>query len=142
MQWAHRLRRHNFRESTQLGQRLRQLAPSLRIRTMIIALTDLHDPDAIPSLKRVGQEHECVVFHLQDAAERGIKGSGFYRGSEAESGVRFMGHSWSNFDHAEESRRELIRSGVDYLHLPTDEPILSKLRFYMERRGAAGTGAR
>lgn len=142
MEWAHRLRRHGFRESTQLGQRLRQLAPSLRTRTMIIALTDLHDPDAIRSLKRIAQQHECVVFHLQDAAERGIRGSGFYRGSEAESGVRFIGHSWSNWDHAEEFRRELIRSGVAYVHLPTDEPILSKLRLFMQRRGAGGNGAR
>jgi uncharacterized protein (DUF58 family) len=142
MQTAHRLRKHGFLESTTLGVRLRELAPSLNIHTIIVAITDLHDPDAIPALKSVGQKHETIVLHLQDKAERGVRGAGLFRGQEAETGWRFTGHGRKNFDHSEECKRELVRRGVDYLLLNTDEPILPKLQFFLNMRGKRATAGR
>jgi len=36
---------------------------------------------------------------------------------------------------AEGWKSELTRFGIDYLHLPTDEPMLGKLRHFLGRRG-------
>ena len=121
MQWAHELRRHGFLETTSFGRRVRELAPSLAARTLVIALTDLHDPDAIPAMKWMGAEHDVVVLHLQDPAELGIPGSGFYRGQEAETGAAFTGHGWKSWDASVAARHELMRYQVDYLRLRTDE---------------------
>lgn len=142
MQWAHELRRHGFLETTSFGRRVRELAPSLAARTLVIAITDLHDPDALRAMKWIGAEHDCVVLHLQDPAEMGIPGSGFFRGQEAETGVAFTGHGWKSWDLAETARHELMRYRVDYLHLRTDEKILPKLRFFMRRRARSGSGGR
>lgn len=142
MQWAHHLRRHGFLEYTSFGKRVRELAPSLKTRTLVIAVTDLHDEDAIPSMKWIAQEHDCVVLHLQDPAERGIRGSGFFRGQEAETGTAFTGHGWKSWDFSEQARHELARCGAAYLLLRTDEKILSKLRFFMRMRGHGGAGGR
>lgn len=142
MQTALRLRQHGFLESTTLGARLRELAPSLNIHTMIVAISDLHDPDAVPALRSVGQKHETIVLHLQDKAERGIQGSGFFRGQEAETGWRFTGHGRKNFDHSDECKQALLRRGVDYQLLKTDEPILPKLQFFLNMRGKRASAGR
>lgn len=135
MQTAHRLRKHGFLESTTLGRRLRELAPSLKTRTMIIVISDLHDPDALSALKSVGQEHDCMVLHLQDKAERGVKGAGLFRGQEAETGWKFIGHGRKSYDHSAECKYELVRRGVHYQLLKTDEAILPKLQFFLRMRG-------
>lgn len=142
MQAAHRLRKHGFLESTSLGARLRELAPSLKTNTMIVAITDLHDPDALSALKSVGQKHETIVLHLQDKAETGLSGAGLFRGQEAETGWRFTGHGRKNFDHSDECKQELVRRGVDYQLLKTDEPILPKLQFFFNMRGKRASAGR
>ena len=43
---------------------------------------------------------------------------------------------------AEGWKSELTRFGIDYLHLPTDEPILGKLRHFLKRRGFGGSAGR
>ena len=47
MEWSHQLRHHDFLEETSLAHRAREVAPSLKRRTMVIVLSDLHDPDAL-----------------------------------------------------------------------------------------------
>ncbi|MHC4200434.1 MAG: DUF58 domain-containing protein [Planctomycetota bacterium] len=142
MQWAHQLRRHGYLESTAFGRRLRELAPSLRVRTMIIAVTDLHDPDGVPAMKWVGQEHDCIMLHLQDAAEQGLRGCGLFRGQEAETGTAFVAHGRTNWDRSDEAKRALTRSGVEYLRLRTDERIIAKLQLLMRMRGPGSSGGR
>src|SRR6187402_2828301 len=92
MEWSHKLRLHDFLEETSLAKRAREVAPSLKRRTMIIVLSDLHDPEALSSLQVLAQEHDCIVLHLQDPAELRVKGAGIFRGLEAESGRAFVGH--------------------------------------------------
>lgn len=142
MEWSHQLRHHDFLEETSLAHRAREVAPSLKRRTMIIVLSDLHDPDAFPALQILAQEHDCIVLHLQDPAELGVKGAGLFRGVEAESGRTFVGHGRRAWVDAEGWKSELTRFGIDYLHLPTDEPILGKLRHFLKRRGFGGSTGR
>ncbi|MEY2714583.1 MAG: hypothetical protein RIT24_926 [Planctomycetota bacterium] len=135
MEWSHQLRHHDFLEDTSLAARAREVAPSLKRRTMVIVLSDLHDPEAFPALQVLAQEHDVIVLHLQDPAETGVRGAGFFRGVEAESGRAFVGHGRRAWVDAAGWKSELTRFGIDYLHLPTDEPILGKLRHFLGRRG-------
>ena len=138
MEWSHQLRHHDFLEDTSLAARAREVAPSLKRRTMVIVLSDLHDPEAFPALQVLAQEHDVIVLHLQDPAETGVRGAGLFRGVEAESGRAFIGHGRRAWVDAEGWKSELTRFGIDYLHLPTDEPILGKLRHFLGRRGFGG----
>jgi uncharacterized protein (DUF58 family) len=142
LEWSHQLRHHDFLEETSLAARAREVAPSLRRRTMIIVLSDLHDPEALPALQVLSQEHDCVVLHLQDPAELRVKGTGIFRGEEAESGRAFTGHGRRQWIDAEGWKGELTRFGIDYLHLLTDQPILGKLRHFLKSRGFGTAGGR
>ncbi|HSJ02982.1 MAG: DUF58 domain-containing protein [Verrucomicrobium sp.] len=142
LEWSHQLRHHDFLEETSLAHRAREVAPSLKRRTMVIVLSDLHDPEALPALQVVAQEHDCMVLHLQDPAELRVKGAGLFRGVEAESGRGFVGHGRRSWIDAEGWQSELARFGVDYLRLQTDQPILVPLRHFLKRRGFGAAGGR
>jgi len=142
MEWSHKLRHHDFHEETSLAQRTRELAPSLKRLTTVIVLSDLHDPDAFAALQVLGQKHDCIVLHLQDPAELNIQGAGLFRGAEAESGRGFVGHGRRQFVDSAAWQSELTRFGIDYLHLRTDQPILGKLRHFLNRRGMGGSAGR
>jgi uncharacterized protein (DUF58 family) len=134
MQWMHQLRHYRFAEGTTLGRRIRELVPRLEQRCLFVVLSDLHDPDAIPAVKLMAHNHDCVVLHLEDPAERGRTGGGIFRAEEAETGRTFVAHGFSRWFTKEESHA-LSRAGVDYLNLPTDQPILPRLRHFMKSRG-------
>ena len=141
MQWAHRLRRHGFLEGTFLGRRVRDLIPTLKRRSALLVLSDLHDEDAVPALRLVAQEHECVVLHLRDPAEMGLRGAGLFRGREAETGRTFFASGWRRWLGDWGVRRQLTRHGIGYLLLRTDRPTLGPLRAFLKARGRT-TGAR
>ena len=133
MQWMHALRQHHFVEGTSLGQRIRELVPRVEQRCLFIVLSDLHDPDGIPAIKLMAQDHDAVVLHFEDPAERGRLGGGIYRAMEAETGREFVAHGGSRWFGTEESHA-LSRAGVSYLRLRTDEPILPRLRHFFKNR--------
>jgi hypothetical protein len=141
MQWAHRLRRHGYLEGTLLGQRVRELMPTLRRRSALVVLSDLHDADAVPALRLVAQEHDCLVLHLRDPAEHGVRGAGLFRGREAESGRSFFASGRRRWLRDCDKRSQLTRHAVDYLLLQTDRPILAPLRAFLRARSGR-TGAR
>jgi uncharacterized protein (DUF58 family) len=134
LQWMHQLRQHRFAEGTTLGQRLRELLPRLEQRCLFIVLSDLHDPDAIPAIKLMAHNHDCVVLHLEDPAESGQTGGGIYRAMEAETGREFVAHGFSRW-FGDDEVHALARAGVDYLRLCTDKPVLPCLRHFFKYRG-------
>ena len=78
MQWLHKLRTYRYDEPTSLGSRLAELIPSLSHRVLVIVLSDLHDPRALPSLRRLAQQHDAVVLQTsrpcrRAAARRGLR---------------------------------------------------------------------
>ncbi len=105
-------------------------------------LSDLHDPDAVAVLRRVGHLHDCAVIHLQDPSERGHLRAGFFLGRESETGASFIGRSRRVWAGAEEVRRDLLRAGIDYLAMRTDENIVPKLRYFLASRGGLARGTR
>jgi uncharacterized protein (DUF58 family) len=134
MQWMHQLRHYRFVEGTTLGRRIRELIPRVEQRCLFMMLSDLHDPDAIPAIKLMAQDHDSVVLHLEDPVERGRTGGGIYRAVEAETGRTFVAHGFSRW-FGDDETHALSRAGVDYLRLPTDQPILPRLRHFLKSRG-------
>lgn len=139
MQWLHQLRHYHFSEGTTLGRRVRELVPRVEQRCLFIVVSDLHDPDAIPAIKLMAQDHDCAVLHLEDPAERGGLRAGILRGVEAESGQEFVASGGTKFITGEDAR-SLARAGVDYLKLPTDEAILPRLRHFLKNRSSRRIG--
>lgn len=141
-QWLHALRTPRFDEATTLARRLRQLAAVLPHRTLLIVLSDLHDPGAIDALKPLGQEHECIVLELRDPAEAGRLGSGFFRAAEAETGTTTVSHGRSEWLDLDDHAPELRRAGIDHLLLRTDQPFVPRLRLFLRKRDHLGRGSR
>jgi uncharacterized protein (DUF58 family) len=135
MQWMHQLRHYRLSEGTTLGEKIRQLIPRVEQRCLFLVLSDLHDPDAIPAIKLMAHDHDCVVLHFEDPAERGRTGGGIFRATEAETGRTFVSHGRSRW-FGDEDAHALARAGVDYLHLLTNAPMVSRLRHFMKSRGS------
>ncbi len=142
LQWMHQLRRYRIDENTTLAERLRELSATLPNRALVIILSDLHDPEALPALKLMGQRHDCAVIQLQDPAEASLTGSGFFRGREAETGAEFVAHGRSRHLDNAPLHAELKRHRVDHLLLRTDQPVEHPIRQFFSMRGHVGKGAR
>ena len=140
--WLHQLRHYRFDEQTTLVEKLDQLSAVLTNRAMLIVLSDLRQPEAATRLKRLAQEHDCVVLQLTDPAEQGRLHAGVFRDEEAETGEAFVGHSWSRWFRDDDTAAELRRGGIDHLALPMNEPFLHRLRGFLRKRDCLGRGAR
>ncbi|MFO0982000.1 MAG: DUF58 domain-containing protein [Planctomycetota bacterium] len=142
LQWLLTLRRYRFDEGTSLTARLREITPSLTHRVLMVVLSDLHDPGAIASLKHVAQLHDCVVLQLLDPAEVTLKGSGFLRAREAETGREFVAFGRQRWGDMDRAARELRQSGIDHVVIRTDRPYVHAVRDLFRSRGFLMRGAR
>jgi uncharacterized protein (DUF58 family) len=142
LQWLHRLRKFRYDEPTSLGSRLIELTPSLPQRVLVIVLSDLHDPRAMPALKRLAQEHDCAVLQLRDPAEDRLRGVGFVRAAEAETGRAFVARGRARGMGPASIDEELKRAGIDHLLIRTDQPFVSRVRQFFKLRILLGQGAR
>ena len=140
--WLHRLRTFRLDERTTLGSRVRELAGVLENRSLVIVISDLHDSDAVPALKIMAQEHDCIVLQVQDPAEFGRIGGGIFRAGEAETGESFVSHGRCRWLDHEALAQEIRRGGLDHLALRTDAPFLPTLRAFLRRRDCFGKGTR
>jgi uncharacterized protein (DUF58 family) len=142
MQWLHKFRHFRYDEPTTLGRRVAELAPTLTSRSLVIAISDLHDEGAVPALKLLAQQHEAVVLQLQDPAETGLRGAGLMRVGEAETGRVFVTRGGRRWVDPDATARELKRAGVDHLLIRTDKPFAADLRLFLRGRNLLGRGAR
>jgi uncharacterized protein (DUF58 family) len=142
MQWLHQLRRFRYDEPTRIAGRIADLAPALNDRALVLLLSDLHEPDAMPALRLLAQKHDCAVFQIQDPAERGLRGGGFLRAREAETGRAFVTRSRRQWLHPEDIAGQLRRAGIDHLVVPTDKPFAARVRHFCKSRNLLGRGAR
>jgi len=142
LQWILELRSFRYDEGTRLGARVSELAPTLPDRSLVVVLSDLHDEDALPSLKRLAARHDVVALQFVDPAEGGLSGAGFFRAREAESGREFITRGKSTWLDPERAARELPRAGIDHLVIRTDRPYAHALRQLFRGRGFIGRGTR
>ena len=129
-------------ESTRLGEAVRAVAARAERASVILVLSDLHDPDAIPAIRRAAQRHDCAVIHLVDPAEATPLRAGFLRGREPETGRTFLATSRTRLADPEQARQELLRAGADVLRLATDASFLPPLRHFLAARGSRRGGRR
>jgi uncharacterized protein (DUF58 family) len=142
LQWLHKLRTFRYDEATTISRRINEMAPTLTSRALVICLSDLHEPGAIPALKLLAQRHDCVVLQMQDPAETGLSGAGFLRTGDAESDgvtIRRGGKVGVDTSHV---AQELRRAGVDHLLIRTDQPFAATLRHFFKSRHLLGRGSR
>ncbi len=142
LQWLHKLRNYRFDEPTTLSRRVAELSPSLKSRCLVVVFSDLHDTSALPTLKQLAQQHDVVVLQFCDPAEKGLRGVGFLRAREAETGRQFITRGRTQWLDDEQVRQELKRAGVDHLVLEMGQPFMYDLRHFFESRGLLGRGAR
>ncbi|MCA9284831.1 MAG: DUF58 domain-containing protein [Phycisphaerales bacterium] len=134
------LRSASLDEGTRLAERLADIDARASRASMVIAISDLHDPEAIGALRHAALKHDCIALHLLDPAERGRLRAGFYRGQEAETGRIFAGHGHVGWPGEGELASDLARSGVSYLRLQTDQSFLAPLRHFLSFRPSIGGG--
>lgn len=140
------LRAGRIDEATRVGERMRELMARARRASMIVVLSDLHDPDAVDSIRQAAQRHDVVVLRLRDPAERDRLRAGFIRGREAETGRGFVGSGrtrWRNEGTDEDAAdvgRRLARAGAGFLMLDVDRPVLPPLRHFLAARAGASGG--
>src|SRR4029079_12293342 len=115
LQWLHKLRTYRYDEPTSLGARLAELLPRLSQPVLVIVLSDLHDPRAIPSLRRLAQQHDSVVLQLRDPAEERLPGVGVVRAREAETGSAFVVRGRTRWLDQERISEALKKTGIDHM---------------------------
>lgn len=142
MQWLHKLRTYRRDEPTSLGSRLAELTPSLTHRVLVIVLSDLHDPKAVTSLRRLAQQHDLAVLQLRDPAEEGLRGVGFVRGREAETGAPVLVRRRARWLDQQAVEEQFKKRGIDHLLIDVDKPYVSRLRQFFRMRDLLGRGAR
>ncbi len=142
MQWMIKLRSFRYDEQTSLARKINELNASLKNRCLVIVLSDLHDPAAVRGMKLMAQTHDLVALQIQDPAELGLRGTGFYRAQEAETGQHFVTHG--RREHLDPSivQAQLRKGGVDHLVLRTDQTFAQRLRYFFEARGLSTKVAR
>jgi hypothetical protein len=137
LQWMHALRSYRFDEPTTLGQRLLALEPSLTQRSMLIVLSDFHDPDALSALKVVGARHDCICLVFRDPAEDQLTGAGLFRAREVESGREFVTHGRRLLSTTDELLAALKKASLDHFLIRPGQPFLGRLRHFLRARGGA-----
>jgi uncharacterized protein (DUF58 family) len=142
LQWLLQLRRYRVDERTTLGASIHRLGAMLPQRSLVIVLSDLHDPHAAAALRRLVQLHDVVVLRLEDPAESGLRGAGYFRAREAETGREFVAHGRMSWADPAAAAREVERAGIDHLRIRTDRPFVHELRHLFRVRGMAARGAR
>lgn len=141
------LRSGSVAETTTLGERIRELVVRAKKSSVMVIISDLHDPEAMPAIRQASQRHDVVVLELRDPAEEGNLRAGFFRGREAETGRDFIGHGrqrWVSGDRGlpanDDFGRAVARAGASWLRLETHRPFIPPLRQFLAARSRAGGG--
>jgi uncharacterized protein (DUF58 family) len=138
LQWLHRLRTYRFDEPTTLGKRLISLEPSLGQRSLVIVLSDFHDPDALPALKLIASRHDCICIGFRDPAEDQLRGAGFFRAREVETHREFLSHGRSLLSTRDQLAVSFKKASIDHFFIETGTPFLGKFRHFLRSRGGLG----
>ncbi|MGH7460397.1 MAG: DUF58 domain-containing protein [Longimicrobiales bacterium] len=134
---------------TEAASALRDIASRLRRRGLIILISDLLvDSEATRMALRFLRHrgHEVLVFHLLDPGERELPGIGDARFVDPETNeelpVSVADLRKEYRDAVERALEEWLRAcaplGIDYVLVPTDQPMVHALRAYLHKRERLG----
>lgn len=134
---------------TEAGSALSEIAGRLRRRGLVILISDLlvdspSTRNALSFLRHRG--HEVLVFHLMDPGERELPPVRDARFTDPETGEEIpvsiadlRGEYREAVENAlAEWRQTLVPQGIDYVLVDTDQPLVSALRAYLQKRERLG----
>lgn len=157
---------------TRLRRAIERIEGISRVASLVVIISDLHDPEALPAIKRLGQRHDCLVAQVADPLELTRARVGFLRASEPEtrrdvlvtSGTSLLSHRTAHRrsglverltrglgraardehprNFVDDIHAELLGAGVDHALLRTDQPILGPLRRLLDARSGHANKAR
>ncbi len=139
------LKERSYREGTRLALQVEETARMADRESLLIVISDMHEPGAVDAVKRAVQRHECFVIQPVDPLELGgLRGAGFLRASEAETGHGFVARARDRWfvHHATEVGRALASAGADHIAVRTDEDFVGPLARFLRIRGHALGGKR
>jgi uncharacterized protein (DUF58 family) len=139
--WLNRLRRYRPDQALSLGLSLRELLASGPSSYFVIVLSDLHDPNLVDTLKKLGRKHECVCLVPVDPAERGRLRCGLFLAREAETG-RLFGASGRSRWLTDPPDRALTTARVPVYRFGIDQDFLPGLRAFFRMRALPSRAAR
>ena len=133
------------RETTDLGQVLKEAAGVIRRRSMVFVVSDfITAPGWEKSLRLLAARHDVVAVRLTDPLERRIPDMGFLTFQDAETGEQFFvdTHNRDFREHfgvlADARERELRdifeKAGVDVLELATEDDVMDALLRFADMR--------
>ncbi len=138
MRWAHQLRLYDFGERTNLSVRLRTLAAALKAKSVVVVLSDMHEPAAFPALELLAASHEVITLWLEDPSEAAPPKRGIFRAREAETGQPFVLTRRTRLTAHDRIRNSLVDGGIEFLHLPIDQLVLPRVRHFLRHRKSLG----
>ena len=142
MQWLVKLRTYRVGEKTTLARRVTELNARMQNRALVFVLSDMGEEGAVDARKLMAQVHDVIAIQLVDPAEIDLRGVGFLRAEEAETGEAFVTHGRRTFSDPEAIGSELRRGGIDHLLVRTDRPFAQNLRMFLKDRAALAGGRR
>jgi len=134
------LRIASLTERSKLADAIASITVRVPRRSVIIVLSDLHEPGAIAAIRSACQKHEVMALHIQDPVEVTPLRAGFIRLREAETGSIFLAPRRKPLDSGHDTQTQLHRCGADYLHIRTDRPFIAALRRFLASRSGATRG--
>ncbi|MGI5174586.1 DUF58 domain-containing protein [Treponema sp. OMZ 840] len=132
------------KSGTALPQALRGAAKLLKNRSLVIIISDFRCGGYEEELALLAQKHEVVGICITDPSEEALPPCGSLLFSDTESGIRMIlptssehfKREWKDFHkrHAERRQMMLLRRGVSYMHISTEEdPLYALVRFFSSR---------
>ena len=126
-------------EGTAIAENLRSLLPALSAKSLLVCLSDLHEPGSLEALRAAAQLHDCVVIRLRDPMESAAALGGIFRAAEAESGRAFtLGLKRST--PPAPTLEALTRAAIDCLELSLEKPFAAELRRFLSNRARRRSG--
>lgn len=130
------LREPGYAEQTRVGARIERIERLADRTSLLILVSDLHEPGVVDAVGRFRQRHDCIVVQMVDPAEAGALHAGFVRGAEAETGREFFLRSRTRVADAASIGQGLTEAGVDHVIIRTDEAVTPVLRRALDSRSA------
>ncbi len=127
---------------TDIAAALRRVQARAPSTSMVVVLSDFHDPLAIDAMSRCAVQHDTLALHLTDPAEASPIRAGFMPAREAETGVAFLARSGTVWTRNESIRAAFLRNGCDYLRIEPHRPFLAPLRAFLSSRTGFSRRAR
>jgi uncharacterized protein (DUF58 family) len=135
---AERLRKLRYYSPTSaqpLGAALGKLRESLRDRSYVAVLSDLHDPCAVAALKAISLRHEALAIRLSDAMEVRPLRAGFVRLRAAEGHGTGVVTGWQRPEPASDYSEALRLAGVPVLGIDPQQAFDPQVRAFLRHTG-------